>query len=181
MGNHEVECPYCGVDLRYILSHECAGTRKEYEERKKRLEREAKLNPITKEIADRITACYTLGVQSRDDEVRELKAQNAVLRKALEYYRCGDNCVCGNPQRDGKSVCGHVANEALSLTPSDAAEIVRKKTVDILRLGVDTCFGVTYEGCNGECCEAGEDVALREHALILAIEAARAAGVEVEG
>lgn len=109
------------------------------------LQAQLEVAQVTKEATEDMQTVHMIGFHSRDDEVRGLKAQNAVLREALvkisttAFQKYDGNKPFVSEHDSGYSLGiadGHrlaakwayeAIKQALSLTPSDAAEIVRKK------------------------------------------------------
>ena len=114
---------------------------------KKYGELEAKLEAaqVTKEATEDLQTVHMIGFHSRDDEVRGLKAQIALMRDALEkistttFQQYDGNKPFVSEHDSGYSLGiadGHrlaakwayeAIKQALSLTPSDAAEMARRK------------------------------------------------------
>lgn len=143
---------------------------------------------VTKEATEDLQTVHMIGFHSRDDEVRGLKSQIAVLREALVGAKVALNSASRQLTEQNKFVLkgkawGETAindvEKALSIAPSDAAEMMRRK--DVASNIIDAmCIAYWADGSRpwNDLDKAFKDE--MRGGMIDAIEAARAAGVEVD-
>lgn len=117
------------------------------------------------------------------DECKKLGAKNAVMREALALFV---NAEAGNGWSSLSKDCIEriaydAAKQAIAITPSDASEIVRKKdeAIKVLIAALEF-WNIRYQNEDGN--KRLFDAPLNDASINgeKAIEAARAAGVEVE-